>query len=68
MTPSFILIYNGWDDGGLNEELKKSFVRAFANLEDNSGVRLPNAPKSLENGDVVIKSHLKMLRFMDSMN
>jgi hypothetical protein len=32
------------------------------------GSRLPNAPMSLESGDVGLTFQLKMLEFMDSMN
>jgi hypothetical protein len=39
-----------------------------ANLKDNLGARLPNAPMSLENGDAGLTFQLKMLEFMDSTN
>ena len=43
---------NGGDDGATGEEVEESLERNPANLEENSGARLPNAPKSLESSDV----------------
>jgi hypothetical protein len=42
--------------------------RTLANLKESLRVRLPNAPMSLENGDVGLTFQLKMLEFVDSMN
>ena len=58
---------NGWDDGEFSEEMEDSLERVPANLKENTGVRLPNAPKRLESSDVRLKFQLKMLVFMDSM-
>ena len=43
---------NGGDDGATGEEVEESLERNLANLEENSGARLPNAPNSLESSDV----------------
>jgi len=43
-------------------------IRNPANLEAHSEARLPNAPESLEGGDVGLKFQLKMLEFMNSVN
>jgi hypothetical protein len=42
--------------------------RTPANLKESLGVRLPNAPMSLESCDVGLTFQLKMLEFVDSMN
>ena len=59
---------NGGDDGATGEKVEKSLERGLENLQENSGARLPNAPESLEGGDVGLKFQLKMLEFMDSVN
>jgi hypothetical protein len=41
--------------------MEESFEEALGNLEENSGAILPNAPKSLESGDVGLKFQLQML-------
>ena len=48
--------------------MEESFERAPGNLQESLGAILPNAPKSLESGDVGLKFQLQMLEFMDSMN
>ena len=40
------------DDGGFGEEMEDSFEKALANIKDNTEARLPNAPKSLDSGEV----------------
>ena len=45
----------------LVRKMKESFVRALTNLEKYSGVRIPNAPESLEGGHVGLKFQFKML-------
>jgi hypothetical protein len=42
--------------------------RTPANLKENLGARLPNAPMSLKNHDVGLTFQLKMLEFMDFLN
>jgi hypothetical protein len=42
--------------------------RTPANLKESLGARLPNAPMSLESGDVGLTFQLKMLKFVDSIN
>jgi hypothetical protein len=59
---------NGWEYGGFGKEMGESIERTLANLKVNLGARLPNAPMSLESGDVGLTFQLKMLEFMDSMN
>ena len=59
---------NGGDDGATGEEVEESLEKDPKNLEENLGARLPNAPESLEGGDVGLKFQLKMLEFMDSVN
>ena len=59
---------NGGDDGAMGEEVEESLERDPANLKENLEARLPNAPESLEGGDVGLKFQLKMLEFMDSVN
>ncbi len=59
---------NGWEYGGFGKEMGESIERTLANLKKNLGAKLPNAPMSLESGDVRLTSQLKMLEFMDSMN
>jgi hypothetical protein len=49
-------------------EMGESIERTLANLKESVGARLPNAPMSLESGDVGLTFQLKMLEFMDSMN
>jgi hypothetical protein len=39
--------------------VEEFFEKGPENLEDNSGARLPNAPESLEGGDVGLKFQLK---------
>ena len=39
----------------------ESLGKGPGNLEENSGARLPNAPKSLEGGDVGLNSNSKCL-------
>jgi hypothetical protein len=48
--------------------MEESIERSPANLKENLGVKLPNAPKSLESGDAGLKFHFKKLEFMNSMN
>jgi hypothetical protein len=59
---------NGWEYGGFGKEMWESIERTLANLKESLGARLPNAPMSLESGDVGLTFQLKMLEFMDSMN
>jgi hypothetical protein len=59
---------NGWEYGGFGKEMGESIERTLANLKESLGARLPNAPMSLESGDVGLTFQLKMLEFMDSMN
>jgi hypothetical protein len=59
---------NGCKYGGFGKEMGESIERTLANLKENLGVRLPNAPMSLESCDVGFKFQLKILEFMDSMN
>jgi hypothetical protein len=59
---------NGWKYGGFGMEMGESIERTLANLKDSLRARLPNAPMSLESGDVGLTFQLKMLEFMDSMN
>ena len=59
---------NGWVYGGFGKELGESIERTPANLKENLGAILPNAPMSLESCDVGLTFQLKMLEFMDSMN
>jgi hypothetical protein len=68
VDPAIESIDNGGDDGATGEEVEESLKRGPENLEENSGARLPNAPESLEGGDVGLKFQLKMLEFMDSVN
>jgi hypothetical protein len=49
-------------------EMGESIERTLANLKESLGARLPNAPMSLESGDVGLTFQLKVLEFMDSMN
>jgi hypothetical protein len=46
----------------------ESIERTLANLKENLGARLPNAPMSLESSDVGLTFQLVMLEFVDSMN
>lgn len=41
--------------------MKKSLIKGLANFKENLVVRLPNTPESSKNGDVGLKSQLKML-------
>jgi hypothetical protein len=59
---------NGWEYGGFGKGMEESIERTPANLNENLGARLPNAPMSLESCDVGLTFQLKMLEFMDSMN
>ena len=59
---------NGWEYGGFGKGIGESIERTSANLKENLGARLPNAPMSLESCDVGFKFQLKILEFMDSMN
>jgi hypothetical protein len=59
---------NGWEYGGFGKDMEESIERTLANLKESLGARLPNAPMSLESGDVGLIFQLKMLKFMDSMN
>jgi hypothetical protein len=59
---------NGWEYGGFGKEMGESIERTSANLKENLGARLPNAPMSLESCNVGFKFQLKMLEFMDSLN
>lgn len=62
------LILMTWEDDGFGEETKESFERAPATFKMNLEATRLNAFKSLENDDVGLKFHLKMLEFMNSMN
>jgi hypothetical protein len=68
VDPAIESVDNGGNDGATGEEVEESLERGPTNLEENSGARLPNAPESLEGGDVGLKFQLKMLEFMDSVN
>jgi hypothetical protein len=59
---------NGWKYGGVGKEMGEFIERTPANLKENLGARLPNAPMTLESCDVGLTFQLKMLEFMDSMN
>jgi hypothetical protein len=59
---------NGWKYGGFDKETGESIERTLANFKESFGVRLPNAPMSLESCDVGLTFQLKMLEFVDSMN
>jgi hypothetical protein len=59
---------NAWEYGGFGKEMGESIQRTLANLKESLGVRLPNAPMSLESGDVGLTFQLKILEFTDSMN
>ena len=48
--------------------MDEPFERAHANFEESLGFRLPNAPKSFENGDVGLKSQLGVHKFMNFLN
>jgi hypothetical protein len=58
---------NGWEYGRFGKGMEESIERTPANLNKILGARLPNAPMSLESGDVGLTFQLKMLEFMDSM-
>jgi hypothetical protein len=60
--------YNGKDDARFGNEMEESIEMIPTNLKENLEARLPNAPKSLESGDVGMTFRLKNLEFMDSMN
>lgn len=47
---------------------KWSILKGFANLKENSGLRLPKASKSLESDNVGLKFHFTMPEFVNSMN
>jgi hypothetical protein len=68
LTATIVFNDNGWEYGEFHKELGESIVRTLANLKESLGARLPNAPMSLESGDVELTFQLKMLEFMDSMN
>jgi hypothetical protein len=59
---------NGWEYGGFGKEMGESIEWTLANLKESLGARLPNAPMSLESGNVGLTFQLKMLKFVDSMN
>ena len=48
--------------------MEESLERAPANLKENLGPKLLDAPKNLESDDIGLKFQLKMLECMDSMN
>jgi hypothetical protein len=52
----------------MDEDVDESFVKDPPNLEEDLGVRLPNALEKLEYGDIGLQFQLKMLEFMDSVN
>jgi hypothetical protein len=43
---------NGWKYGGFGKGMGESIERAPANLKENLGATLPNAPMRLDNCDV----------------
>lgn len=53
---------NGGDEVYWMKKIKESFENDLPNLNRNSGARLPNAPKNLENGDFGLKFQLNGLR------
>ena len=59
---------NDENDGAMGEEVEESLERDPGYVKENSETRLPNAPESLEGGDVGLKCQLKMLEFMDFVN
>jgi hypothetical protein len=59
---------NGWEYGGFGIDMGESIEKTLANLKESLGARLPNAPMSLESGDVGLTFQLKMLEFVDFMN
>jgi hypothetical protein len=59
---------NGWKYGGFGKEIGEAIERTPANVEENLGASLPNAPMSLKICDVGFKFQLKMLEFIDPMN
>jgi hypothetical protein len=59
---------NGWIHGGFGKAMGEFIERTPANLKESLGARVPNAPMSLESGNVGLTFQLKMLEFMDSMN
>jgi hypothetical protein len=59
---------NSWEYGGFGKKMGESIERTLANLKKSLGAKLPNAPMSLESGDVRLTFQFKMLEFVDSMN
>ena len=49
-------------DMTVERKMEESFERTSANLEMYSGAKIPNAPESLEGGNVGLKFQSKMLR------
>jgi hypothetical protein len=64
---TIVSTHNGWEYGGFGKEME-SIERTLSNLKESLGARLPNAPTSLESGDVGLTFQLQMLEFVDSMN
>ena len=50
------IVYNDnrWEYGGFGKDMGESIERTLANPKESLGPRLPNAPMSLESGDVVL--------------